>query len=323
MKKIAVIILAVSVILSVFAAVFGGRLKREENSMNDSEESRVKIVTTLFPLYDFARQVGGGEADISLLLPPGSEAHSYEPSPQAIASIQSADVFIYTGKEMEPWVAEVLEAIAGSNLIVVDSSSGVNLIKLDSDEDEESGHEGDDTGHSFDPHIWLDFANAAVIVENIASGLEAADPGRGHTYKKNAENYKNKLFELDANFKESLSDCERKDLVHGGHYAFGYLARRYGLNYVAAQGFSADSEASPKTLVSLVEMVRQKGVRYIFYEELIDPKIARTIANETGAELLLLNAAHNIAKDDFEGGATFLLIMEKNLINLRKGLGCR
>ena len=274
---------------------------------------KVKVVTTLFPLYDMARSVGADNADVSLLLPPGAEAHSFEPKPSDIVKVGEADVFVYTGKFMEPWAADVVKAAAGRNLVVVDASRGTRMIPgVFHDEDEPPG--------SLDPHIWLDFDNAQQMVRNIAGALEKKDSTNRSLYERRADEYCRQLMQLDSVYRTTLAACRHREIVYGGHYAFGYMAARYGLKYFAAQGVSPDAEPTAQDLAKLVEQIRRDSVKYVFYEELTSPKIAQTIARETDARLLLLNAAHNVTRDQLERGVTFFDILRADLENLKTGL---
>ncbi|MCU0576954.1 MAG: metal ABC transporter substrate-binding protein [Desulfobacterota bacterium] len=291
--------------------------------------ARVVIVTTLFPLYDFAGNIGRERVDVSLLLPPGVEAHAYEPKPSDIARISSADLFVYTGNFMEPWVGDVLKGIHSPKLKVVDCSKGVTLFRQEHPgEGHSPDHEGEhyehEHGHSrgVDPHIWLDLGNARKMSASIAAALVEIDPGGRETYEANARAYDHVLSSLDGRYRETLSSCPRKEFIHGGHYAFGYLARRYNLHYIAAQGFSPDSEPTPRQLAAMTRTIREHSLKYIFTEELVEPRVARTLSRETGAEVLTLHGAHNISREELEGGRGFAGIMEQNLENLRKALGC-
>ncbi len=276
---------------------------------------KIKVVTTLFPLYDFAKNIGREKVEVSLLLPPGIEAHSFEPRPSDLVRVNEADVFIYTGKFMEPWAEDIIRSVTNRNLIIVDSSQGVKMIPG-------VFHDADEPAGSLDPHIWLDFDNAKIIVGNILRALVTKDLANINSYKQNSDDYCKKLTDLDSSFKTSLALCRHKEIVYGGHYAFGYLAHRYALKYLAAQGFSPDAEPTARDLSKLVEQIRKDNIRYVFFEELTSPKIAETVANETNTKLLLLNAAHNVTRDQFVQGASFLDIMKGNLDNLRVGLGC-
>jgi len=308
------IIFLIIVILTVGALVF---IVTTRNS-KPAEEARLKkinVVTTLFPLYDFTKNIGKAKVEVSLLLPPGVEAHSFEPKPSDLVKINEADVFIYTGKFMEPWAEDIVKSVTNKNLIRVDSSQGIKMIPG-------VFHDADEPAGSFDPHIWLDFDNAKIMVSNILHALAAKDPAYINNYKQNSDDYGKKLSDLDSLYKTTLADCKGKEIVYGGHYAFGYLAHRYALKYLAAQGFSPDAEPTARDLSMLVEQIRKDNIKYVFFEELTSPKIAETIANETNTKLLLLNAAHNVTKDQFVQGTSFLDIMKSNLDNLKVGLGC-
>ena len=279
-------------------------------------QHRVKVVTTLFPLYDMARSIGADQAEVTLLLPPGAEAHSFEPKPSDIVKVGEADVFVYTGKFMEPWAADVVKAAAGNHLVVVDASRDTKMIPG-------VFHDRDEPAGSLDPHIWLDFDNAKQMVRNIAEALEAKDSANRALYERRTDDYSRELTVLDSAYRTTLAACKTREIVYGGHYAFGYMAARYGLKYLAAQGVSPDAEPTAQDLARLVEQIRKDKVKYVFYEELTSPKIAQTIAGETDAKLLLLNAAHNVTKDQLEQGLTFFDILRANLANLKTGLECR
>jgi zinc transport system substrate-binding protein len=295
----------------------------QEKYGKEIEIKRLTVLTTLFPLYDFAKNIGREYTDVFLLLPPGVEPHGFEPKPEDIIRINRADIFIYTGKYMEPWAEKILRAIDNEALVIVDSSKEIALI------------EGvciycplhkpkHDHAHKIDPHIWLDFENAQKMVDNILKGFIAADPANEPVYRKNAESYKSLLRELDNRFSEGLALRKTSYFIHAGHYAFGYMAKRYGLNYISAyHGFSPDAEPTARRLIELIRKMRKHNINYVFHGALISPRVAEVIAEETGATLLMLNAAHNITKDQMQRGVTFIEIMEQNLVNLKRGLQCK
>ena len=307
-KQVFVLFIVIILVGSFFACT-----KRIQES---SRMKKLKVITTLFPLYDMAKNIGADKADVSLLLPPGVEAHSFEPKPSDIVKINEADVFVYTGKFMEPWAEDVIKGAANKNLIVVDASRGTKMIPG-------VFHDADELAGSLDPHIWLDFDNAKIMVKNILQVYHLKDGANKDFYEQKAENYSNKLTELDSSFKTTLAMCKNKTIVYGGHYAFGYLAKRYGLKYLAAQGVSPDSEPTANDLIKLIEQIKKDKIGYVFYEELTSPKIAETIAGETKTKMLLLNAAHNLSRDQFEQGLSFFDILKKDLENMRVGLECK
>jgi zinc transport system substrate-binding protein len=227
--------------------------------------------------------------------------------------VGEADVFVFTGRFMEPWAADVVKAAAGKHLVVVDASQGTKMIPG-------VFHDVDEPPGSLDPHIWLDFDNAKQMVRNIAEALETKDSANRALYERRAGDYSRELTALDSAYRTTLAACKTQEIVYGGHYAFGYMAARYGLKYFAAQGVSPDAEPTAQDLARLVEQIRKDKVKYVFYEELTSPKIAQTIAGETDAKLLLLSAAHNVTKDQLEQGLTFFDILKADLANLKTGL---
>lgn len=292
----------------------------EKTSPVAGTKGKLQVVVSLFPLYDFARTIGGDKVNVSLLLPPGMEAHSFEPKPDDIIRANKADLFIYTNRYMEPWAVSIASGLDSRKTLVVDASQGVHF--LQAGRETEHVHEGSN-GEGMDPHIWLDFTNAQIMVDNILSGLIAKDPSHRGYYTANAEAYKAKLRELDEKYRNGLSHCDKHIFLHGGHYAFGYLANRYGLTYESAYAVSANAEPSPAKIAQLIRQIQQNGLHYIYTEELVEPRIADTISRETGATVLKLHGAHNISKKDLEAGATFLSLMEQNLKDLRIGLQCK
>ncbi|MEW6001755.1 MAG: zinc ABC transporter substrate-binding protein [Nitrospirota bacterium] len=304
------------VVLFIFVILLGSFSACAKRGEEPARIKKLKVITTLFPLYDMAKHIGADKAAVSLLLPPGVEAHSFEPKPSDIVKINEADVFVYTGKFMEPWAEDVIKGTVNKNLIVIDASRGTKMI---------SGvfHDADKPAGSLDPHIWLDFDNAKIMVKNILQAFQLKDTANKDFYEQKANDYINKLTELDTSYKTTLATCKYKEIVYGGHYAFGYLAKRYGLKYLAAQGVSPDAEPTANDLVKLVEQIKKDKIKYVFYEELTSPKIAETIAGETDAKILLLNAAHNLSRDQFDQGLSFFDILKGDLDNLRVGLECK
>jgi zinc transport system substrate-binding protein len=292
----------------------------QSGSSRPESPAQIKIVATIFPLYDFARNVGQEKVKVSLLLPPGVEAHAFEPRPSQVQKIAEAGLFIYTGKIMEPWALDVLQGVKRPGLVVVEAGQGIGLMPGGEEKEGKDRH-----GHhqlEADPHVWLDFANAVTMVENITRGLIQVDPVHREFYTRNARQYEDELRALDTRFKTGLSRCAHREFIHGGHYAFGYLARRYHLEYLSAQGFLPDSEPSPRQLIELVRQIRGHNLRYIYYEELIEPRVADILSRETGATLLLLHGAHNVSREEIDRGVTFLELMKNNLRNLKMGLEC-
>ncbi|HLR33956.1 MAG TPA: zinc ABC transporter substrate-binding protein, partial [Tissierellales bacterium] len=268
------------------------------------------------------------KGEIDLLLPPGVEAHSYEPTPQDISKIKKADVFIYTGEYMEPWAEKVIKNVGEDNITVVDLSEDIELIDEDDHEyyDQEKGHKGheNDDGHHHggkDPHIWLNPVYAQEMVDNIVEAVVKVDKNNEDFYRENGDVYKEKLAELDKKFTETFEKTEHKTIIYGGHFAFGYFAKRYGLDYISPyNGFTPNAEPTPQRITELIQNMKSSGMNVIYYEELIDPKIAKIISEQTEAEMMLLHGAHNVSKEELESGISYIEIMEDNLEKLKQGL---
>ncbi|HEY5976082.1 MAG TPA: zinc ABC transporter substrate-binding protein [Geobacteraceae bacterium] len=288
---------------------------------------RLQVVTTLFPVYDFVRTVGGDKVQAQLLLPPGVEPHSFEPKPEDMVRIAKADLFVYTSPLMEPWAAKLLAGLDGGRRpVAVVAAEKVTYLPAGAGPHGHHDAAGEEHRHGAegkDPHVWLDPANARQMVATITASLVARDPANGSFYAANAAAYDRRLADLDGRFKQGLANCGTREFLHGGHGAFGYLAARYGLQYQAAYALAADAEPTPGRLVALVRQLREHGLHHIFYEELLTPRVAETIAKETGATLLPLHGLHNLSRDELARGESYLSLMEQNLSNLRTGLACR
>ncbi len=278
-----------------------------------AKPERLQIVASLFPQYDFAREICGDRAEISLLLPFGTDSHSYAPTPSDMVRIGSCDVFLYTGDAMEPWAARLSES-AGAAL--TDVSKGVRL--LDG---------GDIHTHTYqhqaaadtDPHIWTNPQNAIIMVQNICDAVCAKDPENAAFYKENTARYIEKLVALDGEIEQIVSEGKRRLIVFGGHFAARYFTERYGLSHLSAlDSCSHETDPSPKTLVHIITEMRRENIPVVFYEELSTPRTARILADETDAALLLFHSCHNLSKE--ESDETYLSLMQKNAENLKIGL---
>ncbi len=314
-------------ILIIGLALIGACAPSEEPAAKDG---RLTVIATIFPLYDFARNVGGDKVAVSMLLPPGSDVHHYELKPNDIVRVGKADIFLFTSFELEQWAYKIINSAAEkTNMLAVETGRGAFLLPLPESPEHEPGREADgrmggkEHASQYDPHIWLDAANAQKMIDNIAAAFISRDSKNSETYRKNAERYKHRLAELDERYRAALSSCKTRTVLHAGHWAFAYLANRYQLHYRSASNSSADAEPSPQQILALVEQIRAQKLHYIFYEDLTAPKLAQMIADETGAALLQLNNGHDIGKKDFQAGETYWTLMERNLAQLKKGLQCR
>jgi zinc transport system substrate-binding protein len=290
----------------------------QQSAESPQQDNRLRVIATIYPIYDFARNIGGDKVKVSLLLPPATDVHHFEPRPEDIVKISKSDIFLFTNFEMEQWAYRIIKAAAeNTNMLAVETGNGAVLLPL------ADGHDEEKNSSKYDPHIWLDLDNARTMVDNIASAFVKRDPRNSDYYLHNAREYKLKLMDMDNRYREGLAKCRKKVILHAGHWAFAYLANKYNLKYIAAYTVSADSEPAPQKILELIEQTKSQKIFYIFHEDLVAPRLAQTIANETGAGLLKLYNGHSISKEDWKKGTSFLAMMEENLVNLKLGMQCR
>ena len=281
------------------------------------DDEKIQVITSLFPQYDFVSQIAKDKVELTLLLPPGVEAHSFDPTPSQIISITQSDLFIYTNETLEPWIDKIVENVKSDHPLIVESSLGIQF--LESSET----HSQDEETHNelVDPHVWLDPLNAKIMVSTILDALISVDPANEAFYQSNADDYLKQLDDLDNEYTTLFESTDNDTIVYGGHFAFGYLAERFNLNILSPYtGFSPDSEPTASAISELIQTINEKNIKIIFYEELIDPKVARVISDQTGTEPMLLHGAHNLTPQEMEEGITYLEIMHENANKLRKAL---
>jgi zinc transport system substrate-binding protein len=285
----------------------------------------VSVITTIFPLKEFAQAVGGDRVKVTQLLPPGAEAHTWEPRPSDIIKLSRADVFLYIGSEMEPWVSGILKSIENPTLVIIEASQGLSLLRADHAEalGEEHHPDHETMRGRFDPHIWLNFDYDQKIVDKIVEALSKRDSDGSEYYRRNAEVYKAKLRDLDLRYRKALGTCESKKIILGSHAAFAYLAQQYRLTQVPLYGISPNADPTPKKMAEVITLAKKYRARAIYYEELVSDKLAKTIANEVGAKTLVLSTGENLTQKQIEAKVTFLALMEQNLENLTYGLTCK
>lgn len=288
----------------------------------DAMESKkmLKVMASFYPMYDFAAKIGGDKAEVITLVPSGTEPHDWEPAAADIRNLEEADLFIYSGAGMEHWVDDVLASLDNKDLISVEASKGVALRDghSHSHEEEEGAGEPEEEGQ-YDPHVWLSPLNAEKEMENIKNAYIKADPDNRDYYEANYELYASRFADLNQIFKDTLSSLPNKDIVVS-HEAFGYLCDAYGLNQVGIEGLSPDSEPSPARMAEIIDFVRANHVRVIFFEELVSPKVAETIAKETGSSVQVLNPLEGLSDEELESGADYFSVMEENLKQLEAAL---
>ena len=296
------------------------------------DKKKISVVTTIFPIYDWAREVGSGNENIeyTLLLNNGSDLHSFQPSVKDITKIASADVFIYVGGESDEWVSDTLRTVKNSHLVALNLMESLSSRMLEEEvkegmqEEEEAEDDEVEEELEYDEHIWLSLTNAAMCVKEISMALSSCDVDNSEQYESNAMQYIQKLMALDSQYSEAVKDAENKTLVFADRFPFRYLVQDYGLDYFAAfSGCSAESEASFQTVRFLVNKIDELELDDVFVLESSDKKIARTVIDNSSRQnrdILVLDSMQSISDKDVSEGRTYLGIMESNLVQLKKGL---
>lgn len=283
-----------------------------------SNKEELTVVTTFYPMYDFAKKIIGNKGEVTLMLEAVQDSHGYEPTPQDIAAIADADVFVYNSDEMEIWVPSVLDSLGDSDVIIVNASKDIPLYEVAGEESaEEEGHEEGEDVHSVDPHVWLDPVYAQDEVTAILAGVIAADEANKAVYEANAAAFQAELVALDTAYQAAFENAENRIFVVQ-HAAFGYIARRYDLIEMAVSSVSSDAEPNPAKLAELQQFMVDNQIAVVYYSDSTSSKTAETLAGETGATLEVLSPLEGITQEAQEAGKDYLSIMEDNLSALKK-----
>lgn len=322
-------------------------METEKSTDKPTEGKKLQIVTTNFPSYDFARAITKEDAEVTMLVKPGAETHSFEPSPQDIITIQNADLFIYTGGDSDEWVDGILESVQNKNFHVFKMMDAVNLIEEETVEgmqeeehehdhadadhgNEEADHdhekadqaeEHEEEGPEMDEHVWTSPKNAITIVEKLEETLSGLDESHKDSFKANSESYVKELEELDKSFKEVVDSGKRKEIIVADRFPFAYFCKEYGLSYFAAfPGCSTDTQPSAATIAFLTDKVKEDKIPVVFHIEMGNEDMVNAISKDTGAKKLLLNSVHNVTDSDFKAGKTYVDLMKPNVEALKEAL---
>lgn len=288
------------------------------------ESQKLQIVSTIFPGYDFARQVCADKAEVTLLLPPGGESHTYEPTPRDILQIQNCDLFICTGGESESWAEEILDSLEQPVPVVrmLDCTEAVYEENPQGIQDKH--HEHKEQGEEYDEHVWTSPVNAVKITEAIRDAVCQADSQHRVQYEQNCSSYTSRLKSLDADFAQFWESTENKVMIFGDRFPFRYFVDRYQIQYYAAfPGCAAETEPSAATMAFLINKIKELDIRTVFYIEFSSHTVADALAEATGAATALFHSCHSVSKKQLEDGVTYIDLMEENLETLKNLYGQR
>ncbi|HNT01882.1 MAG TPA: zinc ABC transporter substrate-binding protein [Candidatus Saccharicenans sp.] len=277
--------------------------------IGQAAEPDLLIVTTIFPLTELTREITGGQDEVYQLIPTSAEVHDFQLRPSDLAKLRSASLLIRIGSNLEPWLDRILNSLDTKELVVI---SFIGVIKNSAYAD----------FRIEDPHLWLDFEADQLLVKKITEVLARLNPGRADSYRKNGQVLVEKLSWLDSQYQKNLASCQSSDLVIAGHQAFGYLAARYKLNQIALTGLNPEAQPTPRRWQEVINLIRARQIKSIFYESSVPAEYAREIARETGTKLYRLSTGVNLSKDEIKQKKSFLSLMEENLKILIEGLGC-
>lgn len=289
------------ILLCVCLVLIAGYVFLRKPVLPTTSEQPQVVVSGYVP-YTLVHQLSSGQVAAEMLLPPGAEPHSFEPTPGSLVTVHNAPAFIYISNQLEPWVRDVLGA-AGKNTRIVELAA--------------------DFPSTDDPHVWMDFGAVVDMARKVTNVLAEMDPSHAAQYRENLTRFEQEISVLDRDFADTLATCQNREIVHIGHLAFGALAKRYNLSLTALAGTSHEGEHSVRKLADLVEHIRAKQVPALFTEEAVSPRLAQAVAAETGADILPLYTIEHVTKEDFNNSVTYAQLMRRNWESLQQGLKCQ
>lgn len=317
MKKISAVITAIILMLTTCGC-----------GINQTKNNKPNVVCTVFPQYDFVREIAGDKVNLSMLIPPGSEAHSYEPTPQDIVNVSNADIFIMIGGESEAWAESILESTDTSKMKIIKLIDETKLIEeeivegMDEKTHEHHSHDKHDKHHKeYDEHVWTSPKNAITITKSICDVLCKSDKKNAELYRLNSKKYIDKLKKLDEEYQKNIKYAKTNTLIFGDRFPFRYLTESYNLKYYAAfPGCSSHTEPSSSTVIFLINKIKEKKIPVVLCVDYSDARIANTISTETETKVKRLYSCHVISKKQFNDGETYISLMKKNLNVLKEAL---
>jgi zinc transport system substrate-binding protein len=281
----------------------------------EPQGQKISIAATFYPLAFLAEQIGGEFVTVIQITPGGIEPHDYEPTPQQLAAVHDADVFLINGAGIDPWAEALNDELASEGVMTVNIANALEIVEASEEHDDEYGYE-------VDPHFWLNPVFLQTQAELVRDALSELDPAHENDYRGNERRLITELSRLDQAFRSGLAQCEDNTIIVS-HDAFGYMADEYGFETTAVAGLSPEEEPSSGRIAEIADIAKRENIKYIFFETLVSPKLAETIADEIGAQTLVLNPIEGLTPDDEAQGKNYFSIMRENLQNLRTAMQCR
>jgi zinc transport system substrate-binding protein len=303
--------------LLIFTLIFTGCSNKKEDTAK--KDGKLTVYTTIFPLADFAKKIGGDYVNVEAIYPPGADSHTFEPSQKQTVQIAKADLFVYNGAELEPFAEKMEKSLKKENVKVVNASKDIELRTSSEEEqhDHGDGHKEDEHHHDKDPHVWIDPTLAMKQAEKIKNALVELQPEHKKEFEKNFAALQTKFTDLDDQFKAVVANAKTKEILVS-HAAYGYWEQRYGLKQIPIAGISASDEPSQKQLADITKTVKEHGLQYILFETFSTPKVASVIQKETGTKILRLNHLATISEDDAKNNKDYFALMEENVNTLKE-----
>ena len=324
MKKVIVSLIVLIIMVLTVVLLF-----RPQSKIKKKDNNKIQVITTVFPLYDFIKNVGGDKVEVSMLIPSGVDVHDYDPSPQDIISIEESDLFIYLGEDIEFWANTLTSGIDNQDKIV-SVTDNIELIErekfeekygLEEDEEEEEHEHEHNHSEKYDTHIWLDPTKSVEIVRNVEETLCKIDPDNSSYYRDNSEKYIKELELLDNDINKVVSESKKSKIAFGGPFAYAYFIERYNLDFISAYDSCGENgEPSVFKVKEVIEYMKENDIKVIFNKELSAGNIAKTIAMETDSEILEFNSVHTVTDEELKDEVSYISIMRKNLENLKRAL---
>lgn len=285
------------------------------SSCQTETDSKLSIVALNFPAYDFAKNIVGDKGIVTLLLPPGGESHTYEPTAKDVMRISECDIFIYNGSESDTWVEKLLSSLENRPK-TIEMTDFVTLLCFDDHTEENHEHH-----HEFDEHVWTSLKNSSKIIDGLCREISFVDPVNSGFYKKNAKSYISRIDDLDKRFEALFENSERDTIVVADRFPFGYFINDYNLHYLSAyHSCTEDSEPTPKVIGKLIDYVKKENVPVIFCIEFSNRTVASAVAEDTAATIRELHSCHNVTKKQLSENVTYLDLMEKNYTVLKEAV---